>query len=139
MSLSINKRLQPSDIIFMKRFQYYIVKDFKKDFRIIIATLTILLFIIQVRVRRLKAKTLINLGVTRNFINEEFARKINYKKEILKKPYDLSMFNGTPLIYNNNKIIYHSKKIRLQIDGFKERRSFDIIYLRGLDLILRLL
>ena len=48
------------------------------------------------------------------------------------------MFDGTPLIYNNNKITYYSKKIRLQIDGFKKRRSFDIIYLKRLDFILGL-
>ena len=48
------------------------------------------------------------------------------------------MFDETPLIYNNNKIIYYSKKVRLQIDGFKKRRSFDITYLRRLDLILGL-
>ena len=48
------------------------------------------------------------------------------------------MFNGTPLVYNNNKITYYSRKIKLQIDDFKERRSFDINYLRGLDLILGL-
>ena len=49
------------------------------------------------------------------------------------------MFNGTSLIYNNNKIIYYSEKVRFQMDGFKERRSFDITYLEGLDLILGLL
>ena len=48
------------------------------------------------------------------------------------------MFNETPLTYNNNKITYYFKKIRLQINGFKEQRSFDIIYLRGSDLILGL-
>ena len=48
------------------------------------------------------------------------------------------MFNGTSLIYNNNKIIYYSGKVRLQIDGFKERRSFDIIYLRKSDFVLEL-
>ena len=45
-------------------------------------------------------------------MNKEFTRKINYKKKILKKPYGLSLFNGTPLAYNNNKIIYYFKKIR---------------------------
>ena len=48
------------------------------------------------------------------------------------------MFDGTPSVYNNNKIIYYSEKVRLQIDGFKERRSFDITYLGKLDLVLRL-
>ena len=75
----------------------------------------------------------------KNFINKEFIRRINYKKEVLKKPYDLSIFNGTPSIYNNNKITHHSKKIKLQIDGFKERKSFDITYLKRSDLILGLL
>ena len=136
MGLSVNKRLQPPDVIPVKRFQYYIVEDLRKDFRIIIVTLTIPLFVIQVRVRRLRAKALIDLGVTGNFINEEFTRKIDYKKEIFKKPYDLLIFNRTFLIYNNNKIIYYSGKIRLQMDDFKERRSFDITYLRKSDLIL---
>ena len=45
-------------------------------------------------------------------MNEEFTRKINYKKEILKKPYDLLMFDETSLIYNNNRIIYYSGKVR---------------------------
>ena len=49
------------------------------------------------------------------------------------------MFDGTPLIYNNNKIIYYSRKVRVQMNGFKERKSFDIIYLKRLDLILELL
>ena len=80
MGLSINKGPQPPDIMPIKRFQYYIVKNLRKDFRTIVATLTILLFIIQVRVGRLKTKVLINLDVTGNFINEEFTRKINYKK-----------------------------------------------------------
>ena len=48
------------------------------------------------------------------------------------------MFNRTPLIYNNNKIIYYSGKVRLQIDGFKERKSFNIIYLRKSDFVLGL-
>ena len=48
------------------------------------------------------------------------------------------MFKGTPSIYNNNKIIYYSGKVKFQMDGFKKRRSFDIIYLRGLDLVLGL-
>ena len=46
-------------------------------------------------------------------MNEEFTRKINYKKETLKKLYSLSIFNWTLLAYNNNKIIYYSGKIRL--------------------------
>ena len=46
-------------------------------------------------------------------MNEEFTRKINYKKEVLKEPYGLSIFDETPLIYNNNRIIYYSGKIRL--------------------------
>ena len=48
------------------------------------------------------------------------------------------MFDKTPLTYNNNKVTYYSKKVRLQIDGFKKRRSFDITYLKKLDLILGL-
>ena len=136
MGLSINKGLQPPDVMPMKRFQYYIVENLRKEFRTIVATLTTLLFIIQVRVRRLRAKTLIDLGVTGNFINKEFIRKINYKKKVLKKLYGLLMFNETPLVYNNNKIIYYFRKVRLQIDGFKERRSFNIIYLERLDFVL---
>ena len=49
------------------------------------------------------------------------------------------MFNGTSLVYNNNKIIYYSRKVRLQINGFKKRRSFNIIYLGRLDFVLGLL
>ena len=45
-------------------------------------------------------------------MNEEFTRKINYKKKVFKKLYGLSIFDGTPLIYNNNKIIYYFRKIR---------------------------
>ena len=78
---------------------------------------------------------LINLDVIEIFINKDFTRKINYKK-LFKKLYDLLIFDETPLIYNYNKITYYSKKLRLQINGFKERRSFDIIYLKRLDLIL---
>ena len=48
------------------------------------------------------------------------------------------MFNETPLIYNDNKIIYYSGKIRLQMDDFKERKSFNIIYLGKSDFILGL-
>ena len=48
------------------------------------------------------------------------------------------MFNGTPSTYNNNRVIYHFRKVRLQINGFKKRRSFDITYLGRLDLILEL-
>ena len=48
------------------------------------------------------------------------------------------MFNGTPSAYNNSKIIYYSGKIRIQIDGFKKRRSFNITYLGKSDLILGL-
>ena len=48
------------------------------------------------------------------------------------------MFNKTSLTYNNNKITHYSEKIKLQIDGFKERRSFDITYLKRSDFILRL-
>ena len=138
MGLSVNRKLQPPDIISIKRFQYCTVENLRKDFRIIIIIFTISLFIIQVRVGRLKAKALINLDVTGNFINKKFTRKINYKKKVFKKLYDLSMFNGTFLVYNDNKIIYYSRKIKLQINDFKERKSFDIIYLKGSDLILRL-
>ena len=53
------------------------------------------------KVRRQKAKTLIDLNVTRNFINKDFARKINYKKTL--KLYSLSMFDKTSLVYNNKK------------------------------------
>ena len=56
---------------------------------------------------------LINLSVIGNFINKDFTRRINYKKKIFKKLYELLMFNETPLIYNNNKVTYHSRKIRL--------------------------
>ena len=98
----------------------------------------ILLFIIQIRVKRLKAKALIDLGATGNFINKEFTRKINYKKKVLKELYGLLIFNETPLTHNNNKITCYFRKIRLQIDGFKERRSFDIIYLGKSDIVLRL-
>ena len=56
---------------------------------------------------------LIDSGATKNFINEEFIRKINYKKKALKKLYGLLIFNKTPLAYNNSKITYYSKKIRL--------------------------
>ena len=63
---------------------------------------------------------LIDLDVIENFINKEFARKINYKKKVFKELYDLLTFNETPSIYNDNKITYHSKKVRLQIDDFKE-------------------
>ena len=127
MGLLVNRGLQSLDIKSIKRFQYYIVEDFRKDFRIIVVIFTTSLFIIQVRVERLKTKALIDLGVTRNFINKEFTRKIDYKKEALKKLYDLLIFNETFLTYNNNKITYYSGKVRLQMDGFKERRSFDII------------
>ena len=34
--------------------------------------------------------------------------------------------------------MYYSEKVKLQINGFKEQRSFDITYLEGLDLILGL-
>ena len=138
MGLSVNRGLQPLDIMPIKRFQYYIAEDFREDFRIMIVILIILLFIIQVRVRRLKIKALIDLGATRNFINKEFTRRIDYKKEALKEPYGLLMFDETPLIYNDNRVIYYSEKVRFQIDGFKERRTFDIIYLGKLDLILGL-
>ena len=90
------------------------------------------------KIRRLKAKTLINSGAIENYINKDFARRINYKKKLFKKLYNLLMFDGTPSAYNNNKITYYSRKVRLQIDGFNERKSFDIIYLRRLDLILGL-
>ena len=139
MGLSINGGLQPPDIMFIERFQYYIVEDLREDLRIIAVIFTILLFIIQVKVRRLRVKALIDLGATGNFINKEFIRKINYKKKAFKKPYDLLIFDETFLAYNDDKVIYYSGKIKLQINGFKERRSFDIIYLKKLDLILGLL
>ena len=138
MGLSVNKGLQPPDVILMERFQYYIVEDFREDFRVIIVTFIILLFVIQIRVRRLRAKALIDLGVTGNFINKEFTQKIDYKKKILKELYGLLVFNGTSLVYNNNRITYYSGKVRFQMDGFEERRSFDIIYLKRLDFILGL-
>ena len=53
-------------------------------------------------------------------MNKEFTRKIDYKKKILKKLYNLLIFDGTFLTYNNNKIIYYFKKIKFQIDGFKK-------------------
>ena len=46
-------------------------------------------------------------------MNKEFIRKINYKKEVFKKLYDLLIFNETSLIYNDNKIIYYFRKIKL--------------------------
>ena len=61
-----------------------------------------------------------DLDTIGNFINKKFTRKINYKKEIFKKLYDLLIFNETPLLYNYNIIIYYFRKIRFQIDGFKE-------------------
>ena len=138
MGLSVNKGLQPLNIMFIKRFQYYIVEDFREDFRIIVVIFTILLFIIWVRIGRLRVKTLIDLGVIKNFMNKEFARKINYKKKIFKKLYGLLIFNGTSLVYNDDKIIYYSGKVKLQIDGFKERKSFDITYLGRSDFVLKL-
>ena len=96
----------------IERFQYYIVEDLRKNLRIIIVIFTIPLFVIWVKVGRLKVKTLINLGVTKNFINEEFIRKINYKKEALEELYGLLIFNKTSLIYNNNKVINYSGKVR---------------------------
>ena len=138
MSLSVNRKLQSLDIMLIKRFQYYTAEDFRKNFRIIVVIFTTLLFVIQVKIGKFRAKALIDLGVTKNFINEEFARKIDYKKKVFKKLYGLSIFNETFLIYNNNKIIFYSGKVKLQIDDFKERRSFDIIYLGRLNLILGL-
>ena len=138
MGLSVNRGLQPLDVILIKRFQYYTVKNLRENLRIIVITLTIPLFVIWVKVGRFRAKTLIDLGVTGNFMNKEFIRKINYKKKALKKLYGLLIFDETSLAYNNNRIIYYFRKIRLQIDGFKERRSFDITYLGKSDLILGL-
>ena len=46
-------------------------------------------------------------------MNKEFTRRINYKKEVFKKLYGLLKFNKTPLIYNDNRIIYYSRKVRL--------------------------
>ena len=46
MGLSVNRGLQPPDIIPIKRFQYYTVEDLRKDFRIITATFTTPLFVI---------------------------------------------------------------------------------------------
>ena len=54
-----------------------------------------------------------DLGVIGNFINKEFIRRINYKKEIFKELYNLLIFNETLSAYNNNKIIYYSGKVRL--------------------------
>ena len=70
-------------------------------------------------------------------MNEEFARRIDCK-EALKEPYGLSMFDGTPSAHNNGRVTYHSGKVRLQMDGFEEQRSFDITYLGELDFILGL-
>ena len=46
MNLSINKGLQPPDIMPIERFQYYIVEDFREDLRTIIVIFTTLLFVI---------------------------------------------------------------------------------------------
>ena len=48
------------------------------------------------------------------------------------------MFDRTPSIYNNEKVTHDSGNIRLQINGLDELRKFDITYLAGLDIILRL-
>ena len=114
----------------MERFQYYTAEDLREDLRTIVVTLTTPPFVIWVRVGRLRAKALIDSGVTGNFMNEEFARRIDCKKEALKEPYGLSN--------NNGRVTHHSGKVRLQMDGFKERRSFDITYLGGSDLVLGL-
>ena len=63
---------------------------------------------------------LIDSGVIGNFTNKEFTRRINYKKKTLKKLYDLLIFDGTPSTYNNNKVIHYSKKVKLQMNGFKK-------------------
>ena len=110
----------------MKRFQYYTAENFRKDFRTIVVIFITLLFIIQIRIKRLKVKALINLDAIGNFINKEFTRKNNYKKKALKELYNLLMFNETSLIYNNNKIIYHSGKVRLQMDGLKKNEDRSI-------------
>ena len=34
-------------------------------------------------------------------------------KKVFKKQYNLLIVNGTSSAYNNNKIIYYSKKVRL--------------------------
>ena len=46
-------------------------------------------------------------------MNKEFTRRIDYKKKVFKKLYGLLMFDRTPLIYNDDKIIYYSGKIKL--------------------------
>ena len=45
-------------------------------------------------------------------MNKDFIRKINYKKEVLNL-YDLLIFNKTPLVYNDKKIMYNLGNIRL--------------------------
>ena len=64
----------------MERFQYYTAEDLREDFRTIAATLITPPFVIWVRVGRLRAKALIDSGATGNFMNEEFARRIDCKK-----------------------------------------------------------
>ena len=48
------------------------------------------------------------------------------------------MFDRISLTYNNKKIIHNSGNIRLQIDGLNELRKFDITYLTGFNIVLRL-
>ena len=43
---------------------------------------------------------------------EDFTRKINYEKKVLK-PYGLLIFNRTPLAYKDRTIIYNLDNIRL--------------------------
>ena len=45
-------------------------------------------------------------------MNKEFARRINCKKKTFKKLYNLLIFDETFSIYNNNKVIYYSGKVR---------------------------
>ena len=46
-------------------------------------------------------------------MNKKFTRRINCKKKVFKKLYNLLIFDETPLIYNNNKVKYYSGKVRL--------------------------
>ena len=48
------------------------------------------------------------------------------------------MFDGTSSAYNNRKVIYSLGDVRLQINGLDEFRKFDIIYLVGSDIVLKL-
>ena len=92
------------------------------------STHSIATYILTIRIRRQRAKALINLGLTKNFISKKFTRKFDYRKKVLK-PYGLLIFNKTSSAYNNKKVIYNLGNIRLQIDDLDELQKFDITYL----------